>query len=205
MIEGVLDMETTQVKEVMKPRVDVVGIDASCTVSELFGLIQSTKYSRIPVYDSTRGPALARRACSRPLWPCSRAGAPAELCRRCLTAPRAAPPFPPLPRLRCPLVLPALRACVPAATIDNIIGVARAQSLLAYAQEAAKGSDGSDLHLLKVSAVMEETDYIPQTMAVMSALKASAPPTAADRARALGRRLRPRCSAAARCRRLASA
>ena len=50
MIEGVLDMETTQVKEVMKPRVDVVGIESSATVSELCKLIQHTKYSRIPVY-----------------------------------------------------------------------------------------------------------------------------------------------------------
>jgi hypothetical protein len=117
----VLDMENTQVKEVMKPRVDVVAIDASANVSSLFELIESTRYSRIPVYEGS---------------------------------------------------------------VDNIIGVARAQSLLGHAQRW--GRDAADLQSVTVKQVMEATDFIPQTMAVMSALKVRARRRRAERARERG-------------------
>lgn len=112
MIEGVLDMENTQVKEVMKPRVDVVAIDANATVRELFDMIDTTKYSRIPVYEET---------------------------------------------------------------IDNIIGVTRAQSLLTYARDAWVSAEGVRAGVT-VSDLMEPTDFVPQTMPVMSALKVRAAP-----------------------------
>jgi len=108
MIEGVLDMEKKQVKEVMKPRVDVVGIDANATVRELFDIIDASKYSRIPVYEEN---------------------------------------------------------------IDNIIGVSRAQSLLTYARDTWTGDGCNTREEKSVAELMEPTDFIPQTMPVMSALK----------------------------------
>lgn len=111
MIEGVLGMETTQVKEVMKPRVDVVAVDASASVADLLAIVKESKFSRVPVYEDT---------------------------------------------------------------IDNIIGVARAQSLLPLAERAGRHTE-ADLSAIAVAEVMEPTDFIPQTMAVMNALKVRRP------------------------------
>ncbi len=51
MISGILEMTDKEVHEVMVPRVDVVGIEASQPVSELISLIIEHGHSRIPVYE----------------------------------------------------------------------------------------------------------------------------------------------------------
>jgi len=51
MIEGVLDLQSAKVSEVMCPRVDVVGININSTMTDLLELINDQKFSRIPVYD----------------------------------------------------------------------------------------------------------------------------------------------------------
>ncbi|CAM9872980.1 unnamed protein product, partial [Ectocarpus sp. 13 AM-2016] len=50
MIEGVLDLQDTKISEIMRPRVEVVAIEANSTMMDLYMLHQETKYSRIPVY-----------------------------------------------------------------------------------------------------------------------------------------------------------
>ncbi|CAM9579822.1 unnamed protein product, partial [Heterosigma akashiwo] len=50
MIEGVLDLQSAKVSEVMCPRVDVTGIELNSTMADLLVLVEQNKYSRIPVY-----------------------------------------------------------------------------------------------------------------------------------------------------------
>ncbi|XP_057970101.1 putative DUF21 domain-containing protein At3g13070, chloroplastic isoform X2 [Malania oleifera] len=51
MIENVLEMEDTHVREVMTPLVDVVAIDASATLTDLHQLWVTHQYSRVPVFE----------------------------------------------------------------------------------------------------------------------------------------------------------
>ena len=53
MIEGVLDMQTTKVREILTPRVEIEAIQATASLEELRRLSLRTKYSRIPVYKET--------------------------------------------------------------------------------------------------------------------------------------------------------
>ncbi|MGD0834343.1 MAG: hemolysin family protein [Candidatus Dormibacteria bacterium] len=53
MIDGILEMTDKSVREVMVPRVDVVGIEMSRGVGELIALIVEHGHSRIPVYEGT--------------------------------------------------------------------------------------------------------------------------------------------------------
>ena len=53
MIEGVLDLQRTQVQQIMTPRVEIVAVDGSAPLSELLQVTTATKYSRVPVYNST--------------------------------------------------------------------------------------------------------------------------------------------------------
>ena len=51
MIQNVLEMGETPVREVMTPLVRVVGVDKSATLADLRALYREHKYSRVPVYD----------------------------------------------------------------------------------------------------------------------------------------------------------
>ena len=51
MIQNVLEMGETPVREVMTPLVRVVGVDKSATLFDLRSLYREHKYSRVPVYD----------------------------------------------------------------------------------------------------------------------------------------------------------
>ena len=51
MIDGILEMTDKPVHEIMVPRVDVIGIEASHSVAELISLIIEHGHSRIPVYE----------------------------------------------------------------------------------------------------------------------------------------------------------
>ncbi|MCO5172740.1 MAG: hemolysin family protein [Trueperaceae bacterium] len=64
MIKGVIDLEETVVREVMTPRVDVVGIPADAGLRELQAVVTEHGYSRLPVYgegvDDIKGMVYAR-------------------------------------------------------------------------------------------------------------------------------------------------
>ncbi len=53
MIHGILEMTDKTVREVMVPRIDVVAIESSHTVSELIALVVQHGHSRIPVYEES--------------------------------------------------------------------------------------------------------------------------------------------------------
>ena len=53
MIRGVIDLEETVVREVMTPRVDVVGVAQDAGLRDLLGLVMDEGYSRLPVYDES--------------------------------------------------------------------------------------------------------------------------------------------------------
>ncbi len=50
MISSVFDFGETRVKEIMVPRIDIVGVDIETDIRELLRLVRETEYSRIPVY-----------------------------------------------------------------------------------------------------------------------------------------------------------
>jgi putative hemolysin len=50
-LRSIVEFGNTDVKEIMKSRVDVVSVDKSTKFSDLLKLIVSSGYSRIPVYD----------------------------------------------------------------------------------------------------------------------------------------------------------
>lgn len=52
MLEGVLDLPATQVREIMTPRPQVMGIHESDTLSDIMDIILETTHSRYPVFDS---------------------------------------------------------------------------------------------------------------------------------------------------------
>ncbi len=64
MIRGVIDLEETVVREVMTPRVDVIGIAEGASLQDLVALVREHGYSRLPVYsdtiDNVRGVVYAR-------------------------------------------------------------------------------------------------------------------------------------------------
>lgn len=51
MIQGVLELQTRRVKEIMKPRVDVIAIPSTMSVASVLGVVRESGYSRIPVYE----------------------------------------------------------------------------------------------------------------------------------------------------------
>ena len=53
MIHGILEMTDKSVREIMVPRVDVVGIEGDRGVGDLIRVILETGHSRIPVYEQT--------------------------------------------------------------------------------------------------------------------------------------------------------
>jgi len=50
MIQGVLNLQTTRIRELMKPRVEVVACEDSWNVAQVLHRVQTSGYSRIPVY-----------------------------------------------------------------------------------------------------------------------------------------------------------
>ena len=51
-LEGIVQFGKTDVKEIMKSRIDVVSIDISTQFNELINKVLKSGYSRIPVYES---------------------------------------------------------------------------------------------------------------------------------------------------------
>ena len=52
MLEGVLDLPATQVREIMTPRTQIASIDASDELADILAMVQETSHSRYPVFDS---------------------------------------------------------------------------------------------------------------------------------------------------------
>lgn len=52
MLEGVLDLPATQVREIMTPRTQVVGIKDSDNLTDILELVLESSHSRYPVFDS---------------------------------------------------------------------------------------------------------------------------------------------------------
>lgn len=53
MIHGVLELTDKVARELMVPRVDIAGVEATDSVDEVVALINATGHSRVPVYDET--------------------------------------------------------------------------------------------------------------------------------------------------------
>jgi putative hemolysin len=53
MIEGVIAFGDTLVREIMVPRVDIVGLEVHTTLAEAIDAVSASGHSRIPVYDDT--------------------------------------------------------------------------------------------------------------------------------------------------------
>ncbi|HTR79515.1 MAG TPA: hemolysin family protein, partial [Gemmatimonadaceae bacterium] len=53
LIHGAFSMGETEVREIMVPRVDIVGIDATTPWSEVVDRVRSSEHARLPVYDGT--------------------------------------------------------------------------------------------------------------------------------------------------------
>jgi CBS domain containing-hemolysin-like protein len=51
MIQGVLDLQNQRVKEIMRPRVEIIAVPKDMSVASVLGVVRESGYSRIPVYD----------------------------------------------------------------------------------------------------------------------------------------------------------
>lgn len=51
MIQGVLGLQDQRVKEIMKPRVEIIAVPKDMSVASVLGVVRESGYSRIPVYD----------------------------------------------------------------------------------------------------------------------------------------------------------
>ncbi|MBI2941272.1 MAG: HlyC/CorC family transporter [Chloroflexi bacterium] len=54
MIDGILDLEATAVREIMVPRLDVVALPADLPIAAAIDVVVGECYSRLPVYEQTR-------------------------------------------------------------------------------------------------------------------------------------------------------
>ncbi|WP_129114559.1 hemolysin family protein [Halegenticoccus tardaugens] len=53
MVRGVFDLSSTRAREVMVPRVDVIGVDAEAPLDEVLDVCSSNRLTRLPVYEGT--------------------------------------------------------------------------------------------------------------------------------------------------------
>jgi CBS domain containing-hemolysin-like protein len=53
MVQGVFDLGSTRAREVMVPRVNVVGVDVATSVREVLAVCADERLTRLPVYDGT--------------------------------------------------------------------------------------------------------------------------------------------------------
>ena len=52
MIQSIVDFNDTVARQIMTPRIDMVGVEKSSSIGEVIGLLVEEGYSRLPVYDS---------------------------------------------------------------------------------------------------------------------------------------------------------
>jgi len=53
MLQGIVDFTSTEVREIMKPRVDVIAVDIKSNYQSMLNQIMDSGYSRIPVFQRT--------------------------------------------------------------------------------------------------------------------------------------------------------
>jgi putative hemolysin len=53
MIIGIVDITTTTTKEIMVPRVDIVGLESGSSVKDVIDLVKKSGHSRLPVYEES--------------------------------------------------------------------------------------------------------------------------------------------------------
>jgi putative hemolysin len=53
MIRGVFDLDNTDVREIMTPRVDIIGIEMNEPIESAFKMFTESGHSRIPVYEES--------------------------------------------------------------------------------------------------------------------------------------------------------
>ncbi len=53
MLHGVFELSQSRVRDLMVPRTEVVGIDASTSFAEVLSLVQSARHSRFPIYNES--------------------------------------------------------------------------------------------------------------------------------------------------------
>jgi len=51
MIKGVLDLQDQRIREVMRPRVEIVAVPKSMSIASVLAVVRDSGFSRIPVYD----------------------------------------------------------------------------------------------------------------------------------------------------------
>ena len=51
MIQSIVDFNDTVARQIMTPRIDVVGVEKGCSIGEVINILQDEGYSRLPVYD----------------------------------------------------------------------------------------------------------------------------------------------------------
>lgn len=51
MIQGVLNLQTTRIRELMKPRVEIEAVPDTMSVAQVLNVVRESGYSRIPVYN----------------------------------------------------------------------------------------------------------------------------------------------------------
>lgn len=51
MIQGVLGLQNQRVREIMRPRVEIIAVPKEMSVASVLGVVRESGYSRIPVYD----------------------------------------------------------------------------------------------------------------------------------------------------------
>ncbi len=51
MIQGVLGLQDQRVREIMRPRVEIIAVPKEMSVASVLGVVRESGYSRIPVYD----------------------------------------------------------------------------------------------------------------------------------------------------------
>ena len=52
-LRGIVKFGNTSVSEIMHPRIDIIGIEISASLSQLLSIVVESGYSRLPVYDGT--------------------------------------------------------------------------------------------------------------------------------------------------------
>lgn len=51
MIQSIVDFNDTVARQIMTPRIDVMGVEKGCSIGEVINILQEDGYSRLPVYD----------------------------------------------------------------------------------------------------------------------------------------------------------
>jgi CBS domain containing-hemolysin-like protein len=90
MIEGVMAFGDTLVREVMVPRVDIIGLEQHATLSEALDAVTGSGHSRIPIYDDTLDNVVGILY-AKDLIPALRSGSPEVTIDGLLRAPHFVP------------------------------------------------------------------------------------------------------------------